>query len=152
MSGILAKYLDLVVVPDRQRAIELHERVGRMSKGELDGLYAGSKRAGHVVLLESPGDPLCVLELVMSHEMGDALGTLFKAHPVFNSRQGYLEAREELLTLLEDFADAGPNGVAVFSPIRGRAVNVRDLGIQEMLDMIRVRVARATGSGAPSVH
>jgi hypothetical protein len=150
-QGIVGKYADLRLHHDRERQNDLHLKIGRMDKMQLDGLYVPQRGVGGAVLLHSPGEPECVLEMFISPTFGDSVGSLFVAHPVFNSRDTYREARDELITLLEDFADAGPNGVAVFCKARGRAANIRELGLMQLLDMVRVCVARATGQAKP-VH
>jgi hypothetical protein len=145
MSGILSKYTDLAVHIDQARANELNASIGRMSHQQLDGIYVGSEEAGRVILLDSPGEPNCVLELVMSASGDDSVSTLFKAHPVFNSRGDYLEARAELILALHDLAaGAGKIEAVLYCPVRKRPVRAKELGFQQMLDALRRIVLHAT--------
>jgi hypothetical protein len=143
MSGILAKYKDLRVHYDRDRTLDLQERIGRMSAQELDAIHVGKHAAGHVFLLESDGDPKVICEMAVSPSNGDSIGTLYLPHPIFNNRGAYLEAREEMVQLLLDMGNAGTLGLLVWCPARGRHCHVRDLPFAQMVDIATKRVQAA---------
>jgi hypothetical protein len=142
MSGVIEKYASVQVHLDRDRTIELQTRLGHMERTQMDTLYCGERRFGHVMLMDSPGDPACVLEVVVSPTAGDSIATLYRANPVFNTREDYMDMRRELVELVEDLADAGPGGVAVQCPVRMRPTNVRELGCKQLLEIIAFRARK----------
>jgi hypothetical protein len=145
MTGILAKYADLRVHIDRQRAIDLQQALGRRERSALDTIYVGSRTAGKVFLLDSEGEPTVVLELVVSPAGGDSVATLYHGHPIFNNRGEYLKAREEMIELVLDLVDAGPQGIAIHCPVRGRPTHVRDLSFKQLVDLAQATVDRMQG-------
>ncbi len=146
MSGILQRYIDLRIHFDRQRTTDLQQKLGRMDRLELEKHFAGAANVGNVFLLDSPGSPACVLEVVLNPQAGDSVATLYEGHVLFNSRDDYRRAREELITTINDFADAGTLGVLVMCPIRKRPTHLRDLGFHQLLELVRNKVAKFVGS------
>jgi len=135
MSGMLLKYVDLQVHDDPARANELLRAFAAMSEEEHALHYGGSALVGECFIKDSPGVEQCVLEVVLASDGADSCATLFKAHPLFNTRVSYLEGREELMKCLLDLANASVGGIGVMCPVRRRNVNVRDLGIHQLIEL-----------------
>lgn len=144
MSGILNKYNDLRVISDKNRAILEQKNLFAMDQQALMNLGIENPGLGYIVLKDCPGDPNAVMEVVINGAMKDSFTTLFVGHPVFNNRQGYMDARAELIQLINDFGDAGEAGVAIKCPGRNRKVHTRDLGLQQLIDLVKFVVNRAT--------
>jgi hypothetical protein len=152
MSGILEKYAALQIQDDRERVNKLLESMQGMSEGEASLYYGGSAYAGNCFIKDSPGEVPCVIEMVISEDGTDCFATLFRGHPVFNSRDTYREARIELLECIHDIADADIRGLAILCPVRKRKVMVRDLGIKQLLDLIQSAVDTFTGEPSSTQH
>lgn len=146
MSGILDKYKDLTNTFDREASNEIHIRISGMSLPELEKIEVGSPGTvlgdGRVLLVSATDrkSPV-ILEMVVSDK--DAVSNLYLPHPIFNSRQDYIAARSELIDLVNDFADAPIFGATIERcPLRNRPVNVRELGIRQLLEIVRAQVAK----------
>ncbi len=146
MSGVLQKYADLRTHQDRQRTVDIQTSLSRLTSMEMETRFAGSAKLGNAFLIDSPGTPRCVFELVMNPKIGDSVATLYEGHPVFNTFGDYQRGREELIDLINDFADAGTLGVLIRCPVRLRPTHLRDLGLMQLVDLVRVKVARSQGA------
>lgn len=134
MSGILQKYSDLRQHKDANRVTSLQEQLGHMDKAQLDEIYAGSGEGGIAFLQESPGETNCVLETVVSTH-GDSISSMYVGHPVFQPRQRYVDARKELISLINDIAQAPQSGAVIMCSVRNRPVRVRELTLAQLIDV-----------------
>lgn len=142
-GGVLGKYLDLrTIIDSPTRVREAVDRIRPMNRSELDGLFVNSSRGGGAFLIESQGEQPGVVELIVTTREADSLATLYAAHPVFNSRAEYIKAREELVETIEDIMDAGPQGLAVACPTRGRAALLRELSLVGLVNILRQKVGQ----------
>jgi hypothetical protein len=132
-QGLIQKYATIRPHMDRDRINDYIERMGRMEKSQLDGIYAGTPKTGHAFLMDCPGEPNCVLETVMSHD-GDSVSALYHVDPLFSTRAKLVAAREELIDFLNDVSDAPPTGAVMMCSTRNRAVRVKELTFLQLLD------------------
>ncbi len=144
-EAIMKRLADLRVHDDTTRTQDLQKKVAAMDTHALDQLSVHTAGTGTMLLLDSPGDVPCVLELAVSGDGEDCVSTLFVAHPVFNNRQTYLEARQELLLFLYDVMESGPLGLWVMCPLRKRRTSIRDLGLMQLVDLSKSIVDHAFG-------
>lgn len=135
-DSVMAELAKLRPHFDKQRTEELQSRVAHMDRTQLDRLFVGDRVAGTVLLLESQGEPNVYLEQVLSAGAADSIGTLYHACPLFTERQSYLDLRRESILILEDFANAGVNGAAVWCPVRGRVARLRDLSLLQLAQLM----------------
>lgn len=152
MSGILAKYADLRVLNDRSRTNDLLLSFSNMTENEHALHFAGSAYSGDAFIKDSPGEQQAILECVVAHDKLDSFATLFAPHPLFSSLSSYREARDELMECVLDLADASVAGVAIMCPVRKRKVNVRDLGVMQLVELIQSAVDGWTGSATGKGH
>jgi hypothetical protein len=144
MSGILQKYTELVTIQDKNRIRAAQESTFKLDAAQLGAIAVENPGLGQILIVEVPGEPRAVLEVVINGAMKDSVSTLYVAHPLFNNRQAYMDARAELVTLINDFGDAGEAGVAINCPLRKRKAHMRDLGFAQLLDLVKFIVARAS--------
>lgn len=152
MSRILSKYVDLQVHDDPKRANELLRDFAGMSEEEHALHFGGSALVGECFIKDSPGIEQCILEVVLAGDRVDSCATLFKAHPLFNTRESYLEGREELMNCVLDLANASVGGIGLLCPLRGRNVNVRDLGTHHLIELIQSAIDGWTTDTGKTQH
>lgn len=150
MSGILSKYVNLEVLTDDGRAHELVKSFAALTEEQSAQLYAGDNFVGRAFIKDSPGEEPAILELVVASDGADTMVTLFKPHPLFNSRDSYREGRDELLQCILDLANASVAGVAIMCPLRKRKVHVRDMGIMQMVELLQSAVNVYHGASTAS--
>lgn len=145
-NGIIQRLAHLRQVPGPDRIAKLQGDLGAMDRMRLEGMYAGSVKAGTVFLQDAPGEPNCVLETVVDSREGDSSSALYLADPLFADRARYLAAREELIEICNDLGDA-PIGMCavIYDPVRCRPVEVRNLPLMQLYDIVKVKALQFMG-------
>lgn len=141
MSGLINKYATLNPIANevkiREFTTELVRNLDMVKTAAIDDRETG------IVLLQQftiDGQPV-YLEVIGSSAFADSASTLYGAHPVFNNKGAYIEARRELITVIEDMKDAVPGSLIVTCPMRKRPALIRELGLAQLVDLMRA-VAR----------
>lgn len=134
---ILHKYRTLRPVNDEAKVNLLLEIMVQTSPSVREGMYAHSAEAGRFYLFRHDSAPGKVLEYVPDYENDTSVTTLCEEHPIFESRQALLDAREEIIRAIDQLLMAVPNTATVLDSGRGRQFRLPELGTAQLIDVLQ---------------
>ena len=136
INGLIEKYRSLVVVDKEGVALQLQTVLQSMSEEEVIGLFAHSSRAGIFLTLKHKSAPGLVLEFVPDQANETPVITIYQDHPIFQSKQSLIDAREEIIACIDKHFMAIPNIVTVMDGGRNKECFLVELGTAQLLDVL----------------
>jgi hypothetical protein len=135
---ILAKYRTLRPINDDETVNRLLAILVGLPINEHQNLFGHSAHAGRFFLFKHDSAPGKVLEYVPDIESDSSITTLYDEHPIFESRQTLIKAREEIIHGLDEILLSVPNSATVLDRGRGKQLSFPELGTAQLLDTLAI--------------
>lgn len=133
---IFEKYRSLAPVNDEQATNALLQVLVNVPRDRLADYYGASAKCGRFYLLRHDSQPGRVLEYVPDLQQDTSVTTLYAEHPIFESRQRLIDAREEIIAAIEQLLLAVPGTTTVLDEGRGKQFHLFELGTAQLLDVL----------------
>lgn len=134
---ILEKYRDLCPVNDEKTVNALLGLMVELPSSRWSDLFAQSRAGGRLYMFRHESHPNRAVEYVPDNAQDTSVSTLYAEHPIFESRQKLLDAREEIIGAIDHLLMAIPNTATVRDDGRGREFTLPELGTAQLLDVLK---------------
>lgn len=139
-SETLDRVRNLIVVEDDQLLLALTLDLQKRDRSAQMMALAVSNEWGSVYVYANDNLlPNLVLECVMSREHGDSISTLYRGHPIFNTKADLIRTRLELIRELAAKVGLSVESAGVEDPVRGRYLGLGELGTAQLIDLLMER-------------
>lgn len=134
---ILEKYRDLRPVNDDAATNKLLTILTEIPHAQHQDFFAKSRNGGRLYLFRHESVPGKVIEYVPDYQQDSSVTTLYEEHPIFESRQRLIDAREEIISAIDRLLLAVPNTVTVGDEGRGKQFKLPELGTAQLIDVLQ---------------
>lgn len=132
----------IVPINSEHGVLELSTALRNRSLDKQRQFFGGNSKTGFFYLY---GDDTVqkgnVLECVVSLH-GDAISSLYRGHPVFESIGELMRTREGLINELASKFGLSPDSIGVDDQARGRALGLTELGTGQLIDLLEEQSLR----------
>lgn len=137
MNPKIEQYMRLKDVSNAQQAQDIMQNMMAVPQNQQKGMFVTDNVAGAFLVWEDPQNPGVVYECVMGLLTGDSISTLYEPHPMFNTRQAHLEARQALIEEIKVRLNVGDDAMpAIRDKERKRAVMLPEMATMQLIDML----------------
>lgn len=143
INAVIEKYRSLAVINDSDIAGRLEKVLADTPIEEMVDLFAHSSKGGMLFMLRHESAPGIVMEYVSDQANEQSVMTLYQDHPAFVSKQSLIDAREEIIAVIDRHFMAVPNTVTVVDEGRGKEYFLVELGTAQLLDVLGILSKRA---------
>lgn len=133
---VLEKYRSLKPINDESATTALLGILVATPPARLSNFFGVSVRGGRFYLLRHESHPGKVLEYVPDMDTDSSVTTLYAEHPVFESRQSLIEAREEVINAIDVLLMSVPGTATVLDEGRGKQFSLAELGTAQLYDVL----------------
>lgn len=134
---LLEKYHDLRPLNDEKAVNALLGIMVALPPARWPDLFAQSRAGGRFYMFRHDSQPNRVVEYVPDNAQDTSVSTLYAEHPMFESRQKLLDAREEIIGAIDHLLMAIPNTATVRDDGREREFTLPELGTAQLLDVLK---------------
>lgn len=134
---VLEKYRSLTPLNDEAATNALLLTLVGIPHGRLHDFFGASAHGGRFYLLRHESQPGKVLEYVPDAISDSSVTTLYQEHPVFESRQRLVDAREEIISAIDVLLMSVPGTATVLDEGRGKQFPLAELGTAQLYDVLQ---------------
>lgn len=134
---VLEKYKSLKTINDETSVNKLLAILVEVPRERLSEFFAGSAKGGRFYIFRHESVPGKLIEYVPDMSNDTSVTTLFDEHPVFESRQKLLEAREEIIAAIDHLLMAIPGTTTVGDEGRGKEFRLAEFGTAQLLEILQ---------------
>lgn len=134
---VVEKYRSLVTMNDDGIVNKMLGILVEVPKDRLEQFYAGSTNGGRLYVYRNAEVCDGVVEYIPDHANETSVTTLYREHPMFESRAKLIATREEVISAIDRVLMALPGTTTIYDEGRNKELYLAELGTAQLLDVLK---------------